>query len=701
MKSSNLWWCSSASIALGLFNPASAANANDTPAPPSVVSADDLHPALYAVSVNGEPAGEPVVLLMSQSGALYASGALIRSWRLEPWQATLVHDDIPQFALAGVPGLAVEVVPETQTLLLTATPDLLQRTTLSGYAVDMGPMTPSATGGFFNYNVVAEASSRLTAVSGLFEFGLFTPQGSATATFAARANDFQTVVTRLDTSWTRKDPDSMRFIRLGDSISRGGLGGHPVRFAGIHLARDFSTQPGFVTIPMPTIAGESEVASVVDVYVNNVLTGTRDVPAGPFSITDVPVVTGGGEVQLVVRDLLGRETTVRARYYSARRLLRPGLDDYSFEAGFLRRDFGRSSFDYGDPMASASYRYGFSDGLTGEVHGEISPDVRMGGVGASVAVANIGILNASTAFSHSERGTGGRYEIGFESRTPFISYGGLAELIDEDFVTVGNFRTDRRPPRLTLQAYAGIPLEFGSLNLSYLQREDRDGRDVQFLTLGASIGLGDWGALSLTARKSLTGADADALLASFTMPLGARTNLGLGGELGQDDRMRISLQRNAPAGEGFGFRAGAQLGRDSRFDGRLTYQTNFGRYDVDVGYANSQAGVRIGASGGIGLVGDSVFAARRLTDSFATVKVGDYAGVRVYADNQQVGETNSAGVAIVPRLRAFESNRLHIEVADLPLDAQIDRSALSVRPYDRSGVAVDFACERCGARWCR
>ncbi|MBU1757320.1 MAG: fimbria/pilus outer membrane usher protein, partial [Alphaproteobacteria bacterium] len=179
------------------------------------------------------------------------------------------------------------------------------------------------------------------------------------------------------------------------------------RFAGIHLARDFSTQPGFVTIPMPTIAGESEVASVVDVYVNNVLTGTRDVPAGPFSITDVPVVTGGGEVQLVVRDLLGRETTVRARYYSARRLLRRGLDDYSLEAGFLRRDFGRSSFDYGDPMASASYRYGFSDGLTGEVHGEISPDVRMGGVGASVAVANIGILNASTAFSHSERGTGG------------------------------------------------------------------------------------------------------------------------------------------------------------------------------------------------------------------------------------------------------------------------------------------------------
>lgn len=690
MKSSKPWRCSSASIVLGLLGSAGAASADDSLPPQSAVLEEGLRPALFAVGVNGASTGEPVVLLISASGAIYASGALLRAWRLEPWQAALVHDGIPQYPLSGVPGLEMEVVPASQTLLLTAEPRLLQATALMGFAVEMGPMTPSATGGFFNYDVVAQASSRLTGVGGLFELGLFTPSGSAATTFAARADDDETGVTRLETSWTRKDPDAMHFLRLGDSISRGGLGGNPVRFAGVHLARDFTTQPGFVTIPTPTIGGESQVASVVDVYVNNVLTGTRDVPAGPFSIADVPVLTGGGEVQLVVRDLLGRETTVRARYYTSRQLLRRGLDDYSFEAGFLRRDFGRASFDYGAPMASATYRYGFSDGLTGEVHGEVSPDARMGGAGASLALGNIGVLNASTSVSHSRRGVGLRYELGFESRTPFISYGGLAELIDADFVTVGSFGSDRRPPRLTLQAYAGIPLGFGSLNLSLIHRDERDGRGIAFLGAGTSIGLGRWGALTLSARKSLDGSAADALYASYTMPLGAGTSLGLGGELGQDDRARLSLQRSLPAGEGLGFRAEALLGRDPRVDVRLAYQTNFGRYDLDVGVADSRAGVRLGASGGIGLIGDAVFASRRLTDSFAAVRVGDYPGVRVYADNQVVGRTDSSGVAIVPRLRAFESNRLRIELADLPLDAQIDASELSVRPFDRSGVALDF-----------
>jgi len=85
-----------------------------------------------------------------------------------------------------------------------------------------------------------------------------------------------------------------------------------------------------------------------------------------------------------------------------------------------------------------------------------------------------------------------------------------------------------------------------------------------------------------------------------------------------------------------------------------------------------------------------VFASRELTQSFATVKVGHYQGVRVYADNQQVGTTNRAGMAVIPRLRPFEQNEVRIETADLPIDAQIDSAGRTVRPYDRSGVTIDF-----------
>ena len=81
--------------------------------------------------------------------------------------------------------------------------------------------------------------------------------------------------------------------------------------------------------------------SVVDVYVNNTLQGSSQVAPGPFELSNIPVPSGNGTVQLVVRDLLGREVVSEQNYYASSLLLRRGLHDFSYEAGFLRRDFGR------------------------------------------------------------------------------------------------------------------------------------------------------------------------------------------------------------------------------------------------------------------------------------------------------------------------------------------------------------------------
>jgi len=64
--------------------------------------------------------------------------------------------------------------------------------------------------------------------------------------------------------------------------------------------------------------------------------------------------------------------------------------------------------------------------------------------------------------------------------------------------------------------------------------------------------------------------------------------------------------------------------------------------------------------------------------------------VRVYAENQLVGRTNQRGTIIIPKLRPYDSNRLQIEVTDLPLDADVSDFERTVRPYDRHGVLVDF-----------
>jgi outer membrane usher protein len=85
-----------------------------------------------------------------------------------------------------------------------------------------------------------------------------------------------------------------------------------------------------------------------------------------------------------------------------------------------------------------------------------------------------------------------------------------------------------------------------------------------------------------------------------------------------------------------------------------------------------------------------VFASRSLGNSFATVRVDGHPGVRVYADDQLIGVTGRDGALTVPNLRPFEPNRLRIDEADLPLEAQIDATEQVVRPYARTGSVVRF-----------
>jgi outer membrane usher protein len=150
------------------------------------------------------------------------------------------------------------------------------------------------------------------------------------------------------------------------------------------------------------------------------------------------------------------------------------------------------------------------------------------------------------------------------------------------------------------------------------------------------------------------------------------------------------IQRALPLGPGWGYRAAASLGATNRLDGRLSLQTAVGAYDLELTWVDGATGVRMTASGGVGIVDGAVFASRRLDDSFAAVRVGDYAGVRVYAENQLVATTNGRGVAVIPRLRPYDRNAIRLEAADLPLDADVPSVERGVRPYGRSGVTVDF-----------
>ena len=84
-------------------------------------------------------------------------------------------------------------------------------------------------------------------------------------------------------------------------------------------------------------------------------------------------------------------------------------------------------------------------------------------------------------------------------------------------------------------------------------------------------------------------------------------------------------------------------------------------------------------------MGGATFAARRIHDAFAVVSTDGHAGIPVRLENRVIGETDARGLLLVPRLRAWEHNRLSIDPLDLPPDVE-----LSATPPDRAGARVHF-----------
>lgn len=657
---------------------------------PAAAAEPALQPALLEVSVNGQPPQE-ILTLRDAAGEVYVELATLQGWRLASLPSETVEIDGKRYVpLSRVQGLVFRIDEGRQVMTVELDPDRMEATVLGTRHPDPGPMTPSGWGGFVNYELLAELSGGALTMNGAFEAGVFSPLGAGSSTFLGRASASGFGVTRLETSWTVDDPAGMRSLRLGDSISRGGIGGGPVRFGGVQFARNFTVQPGFVTLPLPSLSGSAALPSVIDVYVNNVLQQRRDVQPGPFQIVDVPIVTGSGEVQLIVRDLLGREAIIRESYYATSQLLRAGLHDYSYEVGFLRQRFGRASNDYGPMFLAGTHRIGLSGRLTGEAHVEATGDVQVGGVAATWLWPAVGIFNLGTAVSRSAHGEGALVDVAFERRTPGFSFGFGAELSTDEFVSIGTGPNETRPASI-IHAFAGIPVGFGSLGLSYIRRDDRDAPTTELLSATTSVRLGQFGSLHLSARQTFGREDETAVELLLAIPLGGRmhANAGLalrdGGPL-----LSAGLHQSLPYGEGIGYRLAATTGLIDRVEGRLDVQLDVARVGVELTWSEGRTGARVVADGSIGFVEGHAFAARRLGPSFGIVRAGGYEGVRVYADNQLVGRTDRRGVAVVPRLRPYERNLIQLEMDDLPLDADVAVREQAVRPYRRSGVAIDF-----------
>jgi len=208
-----------------------------------------------------------------------------------------------------------------------------------------------------------------------------------------------------------------------DAISDPGSWGNAVRFAGVRWSRNFALRPDLLTTPLLTTGGTAIVPSTVDVFVNNQLVTSNQLPAGPFIIDRLPTVSGTGDVSVVVRDALGREQVVTQSFYSSTTLLARDLTQYSIDVGSIRDDYALESNHYGSILGEASYRRGITDDFTLEGHAEyLAGDAHAAGLNAAIGVSHLGVINVTAANGGGVNGTGWLTGVGAEHRGTDLSF---------------------------------------------------------------------------------------------------------------------------------------------------------------------------------------------------------------------------------------------------------------------------------------
>ncbi len=656
----------------------------------------DEEEVLLAVQINKQPVDQTILALRRSGGRLLVPTEELRRWRFRVSETpALQRGSEGYYALDALPGLAYRVDDASQTLFVEAPPALFAATTLAGITNCFAVPPPAPAGGFANYDVVANHADGKTITNGQLEVAAFNAWGVGVGTFLGRTSGPTAHWLRLETTWTHDMPASLASLRLGDAISSTGGWGRAVRFGGLQYATNFATQPTFITFPLPGLAGEAVVPSTVDLYVNDALRLRREVPTGPFSIQDLPVVTGSGQMRLVVRDLLGRERVIVQPFYATSRLLQSGLRDYSYEAGFVREDFALASNEYGRALAVGTHRFGFNDRFTGEAHGEILRDQQTAGVGGAALWRDIGVFTAALAGSHGRDGHGGLAALGFERQALRWSIGANTQVASERFVQVG-LLPGERAPRQVSRAFVSISTpRNGSVGVSYAHQDNRDREDVELVSASYSISLGSIGFISFSALRFL-GADAKTVFGvNYTLPLDSQTSISAAatGERGSQQG-QLQLHRNLPPGTGYGYRVLGAAGDTDRIEAGVSAQNDYGTYGLEAARTHGENAYRASASGGVAFVAGRPFASRRIDESFAVVEVPGYPDVRVYSANQLVARTDSGGVALVPRLLAYQKNPVRIEQADLPMDAQIDSVQVDAVPFFRSGMRLPFPIKR-------
>lgn len=660
--------------------------------------------AVINIILNQESKGEYFLKLAGPGEFLVRAEDLKAMGFRKPVGNVIDVDGEGYLSLKSMEGVEYIFNEKTVSLEITANPWLLGRS-----EIDFMPQRPRKvyypkdTSAFLNYGLTYShdefSSTTLTNELGARGGDLLFLTDS-TYTNSPKGNKFL----RLMSNITYDRRSTLQRLVAGDFFASSGELGSTTNLGGLSFSKLYRMDPYFIYRPLMDVSGVVSLPSEVDVYLDGMRIRTEKFSPGEFELRNITRHAGASTLELVIKDAFGREERLRFPFYFTDILLKRGLHEYSWNIGFQRENFGVESNSYGHPAFSAFHRYGVSDDLTFGLRGEGTRGLYNLGPQVASLLSKAGLATLSLSGSHSDangEGLAGAVSYGYQGSR--VSTRLLLRGFTKEYATLAS--PSGEGVKYELGAGVGYGTrELGSLSLDFTTTGKYVGEDRHVGTATYSRNLTANSTMFLTCRVTKERDYATEVFAGISFFPGKNFSISANVAAGNDaNSENLQVQKPAPVGEGFGFRATLERAESASletyaFNPFVQYNANHGilsgEFRGETGDAGSRQTYQATAAGGLAYVGDAFGFSRPISDSFGLVKVGEVAGVRVYQDNQEIGRSDSSGRLFIPNLRSYYDNQLSINDKDIPIDYSLSEVLRIVSPPYRSGSCIPFGVRK-------
>jgi outer membrane usher protein len=712
------------SLFLSALTASFAANAANEPPLFAPAPADII---VVRATLNSEAKGDLFVGRTADLDFLVKPEDLKAMGLVDPAGRITMLEGEPYLSLRSIRGLSFTFDERTLSLNISADSKLLPGSEYSLAPRHTRAVTPVAPSAYLNYALDASRTDPGTPT----RLGLSGEAGWRSGNLLLQSNgasvwteDGRRKFVRLQSSATLDDVPNLRQTVIGDFFTQSRDLSTGINLGGIGVSKVYSLDPYYVRFPTQSITGNVSLPSEMEIYLDGRKIQTQQLKPGEFDLRDIVAFGGAQSVQVVLRDPFGRVQQLSYSFYFSDQPLQPGLHEYSYNVGGIRRRYGETSNDYGPGAFSVFHRYGLNRFATIGFRAEGTQKLKNVGPLLTVVMGNAGVVNAAVVHSALDGDSGIAASVAYTYQTRGWNFALSMRHDTPNYAALGDppTRTNRRNEATIGGSYQ--VLGNGTVSLTHTFLTVRNG--VSALLPGAGQ---PFAVLPLSPRKATTLGYTAPLLSgrvSFMATIshihdqvrGSRNEafVGLTFLLDKDHSLTtgvrhdpdahsesLRLVKSQPIGEGFGYALG--MDRSSDFAGTSSVSNASAQYNAPVALLRaeynrsraSQGGTedyRASLAGNVSYVGGQTAFGRPVTGSFGIARVAEVPDVEVLLEGQPVGRTDRHGNVFLPTLNPYFDNEVSVDPATVPLDYSLAAMKRKVSPPMRGGILVDFGATK-------